>query len=97
MCTGVKMKPYFSEETFACLLSSATLGKSSSSLRQAKGGSHKCLKRVSNQGYPTWATRIKMDFGFSTPLVPLVQLQYDKRLILSSNLTTVGFGIYAKK
>ena len=97
MCAVVEKKPYFPEGSVACLLSSATLGKSSSSLWQAMGGSDKCLRHVCNAGYPTWATRLKVDFSFSTPLVPSVRIQYDKMLILSCNLTTAGFGIYAKK
>ena len=95
MCAVVDMEPYFPEETVACLVSSATLGRSSSSLWQAQGGSDKCLKRVFNAGYLTWATSKKLDSSFRTPSVPFVRVQYGERFILSSNLTSVGFGIYA--
>ena len=91
MCAVVEKKPYFPEGSVACLLSSATLGKSSSSLWQGKGGSNKCLKHVFNAGYPTWATGIKLDFGFSTPLVPLIQIQYDKGL--SSHLFSLPLAL----
>ena len=88
MCTVVEMEPNFPLQR---------MEKAHPPCDKQKGGSNKCLRHVFNAGYPTWATRIKMDFSFRTPLVPFVQLHYDKRRFLSSNLTTVGFGIYAKK
>jgi len=56
-------------------------------------GRNKFLKHVFEVGNPTCTTKIKMDFGSRTPLFPFIQIQCEKRFILWSNLTIVGFGI----